>query len=215
MLSEKEFEIVYLRNLDIISKYLNPEMVKIMAVHDPSYAREGFDLVQYYKTEWKEFYQAYKVVYNSIGEYGSVCDCGGLLGVFALVLSDLGYEVSIVEALKYYDEIFDDLYEMLKERKVKIIDYDLFDTESVLDDTCGAFDLVSAMAIVEHYPYSLKRFMENLKRLCTGGGIFTFLRPILQHFIKGYFSFCVELLRMRQLKKYMFLKYRLRVIITK
>ena len=58
--------------------------------------------MKYYKIEWRKYYVAYKVVFNTIGEKGNICDCGGFLGVFALVMAEIGYDVCIIEDLKYY-----------------------------------------------------------------------------------------------------------------
>lgn len=166
MVGEQEFKEIYLNNLEKISTFVNEKMLQGMSSNDKGYTR--LDLMTYYKIEWKKYFHAYRIILGNMGEGGgerTLCDCGGLLGIFALTMADLGFEVSIVEALKYYNDSFDELYTFLRSRQVRIIDWDMFDTEKMIDCQGNTYDCVCAMDVIEHYPYSLKYYMENLKSL--------------------------------------------------
>lgn len=47
----------------------------------------------------------------------------------------------------------------------------MFDTESYVEDSVQ-YDIVFSMAVIEHYPYSHKRYFENLFRLAGKGMIY-------------------------------------------
>lgn len=172
MLNEIEFRKVYLRCLSYIERYMNSNLIKMMARNNPGYGRQGFDLMKYYKIEWREYYAAYKVVFYTLGEKGKVCDCGGFLGVFALVMAEIGYDVCIIEALKYYGNELDELYSFMKKKKISIIDFDMFDENEYFERDKYSFDMVCSMAVIEHYPYTLKHYFNNLKILGKNGYIY-------------------------------------------
>lgn len=111
MVSEEKFREIYFKNLSTIASYFTESMFKGMMVHDLSYGR--IDLKKYYEIEWKKYYESYCIIASHVPEGGTICDCGGFLGVFAVTMADLGYKVSIVEALKYYDDVFDELYSFM------------------------------------------------------------------------------------------------------
>ena len=54
---------------------------------------------------------------------------------------------------------------------VEFIDFDMFDTSSYVDDSIK-YDVVFSMAVIEHYPYSHRRYFENLLRLAGDGKIY-------------------------------------------
>jgi 2-polyprenyl-3-methyl-5-hydroxy-6-metoxy-1,4-benzoquinol methylase len=74
-----------------------------------------------------------------------------------MTLKSLGFEVSLTETLKYYGSSFDALFQLIRGRGVTIIDYDPFGSAP----SPGQFDVVTVMAVLEHYPHSLRTFMEN------------------------------------------------------
>lgn len=172
MLNKKEFKKIYFNCLKWVANYINSNLIKVFARNNPGYGRNGFNLIKYYQIEWEEYYQAYKVVYKTIGKKGKICDCGGFLGIFALVMSEIGYKVSIVEAMKYYDDVLDGLYEFMRQKGIDIIDFDMFETEEGFESREYSFDMVCSMAVIEHYPYSLKHYIDNMKILGKKGYLY-------------------------------------------
>lgn len=165
IINEAAFEKIYMEYLTYLSRYINDDLQQRIARNNNGFA--GFDLIGYYRREWKKYFFAYQCIARNI-KGKTICDCGGFLGVFAYVLVRFGYQVSIIEALKYYDNVFDPLYDFLKENSIKVIDCDMFDRNGISEDLAGKFDLVCAMDVIEHYPHSLKYFIGNMKFLAGG-----------------------------------------------
>jgi len=136
-------------------------MQDTLAQHCRSWSSDSFDFRQYLKQSAKRFYLAYQQLGNR-PDASSVCDVGGFWGVFAITLTELGYQVTMTEALQYYDGCFDSLFAAIRASGVSILDCDMFAPETQLEDQ---FDFVSIMAVMEHYPHSLKSFMNNIAAL--------------------------------------------------
>jgi SAM-dependent methyltransferase len=84
------------------------------------------------------------------------------------VLRDLGYTVAMTEARGYYSRAFDPLFAFVASRGVEIADYDPFEANAALPTR---FDAVTVLAVLEHYPHSLKRFMANVRGMIAERGI--------------------------------------------
>jgi 2-polyprenyl-3-methyl-5-hydroxy-6-metoxy-1,4-benzoquinol methylase len=85
-------------------------------------------------------------------------DIGGFWGVFPTTLADLGMNVNMTEAKKYYDSSFNQIFEFIEGKNVVIHDIDPFE-----ENLSGSYDFISVMAVLEHIPFSLKYFMSNVK----------------------------------------------------
>lgn len=167
MIAFKEFERIYNQAVNMAFQYWTPEMQKEIAMHNISWNPEKFDFSNYLNRSSIRFYKAYR----SFAEKGfkqSICDIGGFWGVWPMTLKYLGFEnVAMTESLKYYSKAFDALFKLISENGVKIIDVDLFDSENKLSSN---FDVITVMAVLEHYPYSLKLFIENIKSILKSDG---------------------------------------------
>lgn len=181
MLKEEEFKDIFIKNLNEIQKLSTKQVLNNISKHNIGYVRNGFNLFKYYRKCYRDYYLAYKIAYNSIGYNGKICDVGGFLGVFSATMSDIGYQVSMIEAMKYYslENGFGDIYRYIREKNVNIIDADIFDKNFKFNmNKKEEFDIIYSIAIIEHYPYSLKNFFNNLKKLkkcrnkAKGGGIY-------------------------------------------
>jgi 2-polyprenyl-3-methyl-5-hydroxy-6-metoxy-1,4-benzoquinol methylase len=73
----------------------------------------------------------------------------------------------MTEALQYYDKAFDPLFEHIRKQGVNILDYDPFEQAPPFVEK---FDFVSVMAVLEHYPHSLRQFMANASALAKKNG---------------------------------------------
>lgn len=150
----KEFEKIYKKHLLLLNKFWNAEMQAKIAKHNIGWA-EPYSFSAYLELSVKRFYLAYLEIPKTTK---TCCDIGGFWGIYPLVLKELGYQVTMTEALKYYDESFDDIFKYVSSNGVEIIDIDPFETELK-----RKFDYISVMAVLEHIPYSLKFFMNNMK----------------------------------------------------
>ena len=165
-LTFNEFNNVYSDVVEAVLKYWTPQMQEELSKHNIGWANGSIDFRQYLKCSAIRFYKAYLAFECEGG--GSLCDIGGFWGVFTITLKKLGVEdVCMTESLQYYSNAFDDLFGYIRERGVTIIDFDPFSEYEVLT---GKFDMITAMAVIEHYPHSLKIFMFNLKAILKENG---------------------------------------------
>lgn len=96
---------------------------------------------------------------------GRICDVGGFFGAFPLTLARLGHDVSMTEALCYYSEAFQPLFDYLRQEGVKVIDWDPF--QKPLGTEHGRFDTVTLMAVLEHYPHSPELLMRHVRGIMS------------------------------------------------
>ena len=110
-----------------------------------------------------------------------MCDVGGFWGVWPVTARKLGFEVAMTETLRFYGESFTPLFEQIEKSGVTIFEYDPFESGSVLP---RQFDLVTVMAVLEHYPHSLKTLIENIKRMVAEDGRLYFEAPNIAYWPK-------------------------------
>lgn len=161
-----EFRELYDAELVNVLGYLTPEMQNMISKHNYGWSPGELDFATYLKASVRRFYVAYENICEI--QATSVCDVGGFWGIFPIVLNRLGVKsVAMTEALKYYDSAFDGLFNYIRSKGVEIIDVDpFFPNENALP----TFDFVSALAVIEHYPHSLKIFMDNFKKFMNQNG---------------------------------------------
>lgn len=157
VLAFKDFDKVYKDSVLQIYKQWTPQMQTDIARHCHGWRPGKFDFRTYLEASSVRFYKAYCAFAE--GNCSSVCDVGGFWGVFPLTLKRLGYDVTMTEALKYFSDSFNGLFEHITSNGVKIVDYDPFGTDL---PPLGGFDAITIMAVLEHYPHSLKAFMKNI-----------------------------------------------------
>lgn len=164
-LSFAEFNKVYLGSLDEIWPHWNETMQAEIARHCIAWSPDRMDFREYLQASSIRFYKAYCALVDS--GCGSVCDVGGFWGVWPITAKKLGFDVAMTEAMKYYGDSFDPLFDVIRANGVEIFDHDPFSPEASIDKH---FEFVTVMAVLEHYPHSLRTFIENVKRMTTGNG---------------------------------------------
>jgi len=159
-----EFDKIYQRNVDAVLEHWTVEMQRQIAVHCYGWSPGQFDFTRYLRNSTIRFYRALQ----AFSGYGDrVADIGGFWGVFPMTLQDIGYMATMTESLKYYGASFDPIFDLVRRRGVEIYDYDPFDDGPPLEKQ---FDIITVMAVIEHYPHSLRKFMDNILRSITDNG---------------------------------------------
>lgn len=160
------FEASYAARLSSVGAYWSPEMQEEIASHCAGWHPSRFDFRTYLKRSALRYYRAYRTLLREGVQ--SVCDVGGMWGLFPLVLQDLGFAATMTEARGYYSQAFDPLFSAIEREGVAVVDYDPFAADARLGET---FDAVTVMAVLEHYPHSLRVFMTNVRSLMADRGL--------------------------------------------
>ncbi len=168
-ISRAEFKQIYLKSVEDILSMWTPQMQDEFSRHCVNWSRDRFDFEVYLKHSEIRYWTAYQKNCRGM-EIKSWCDTGGFFGAFPLALKRLGLDVTMTEALKYYSESFSPLFKYLQGEGVNVVDCDPFE-ENASEIFKGAkFDVVSAMAVLEHYPHSVRRFMDFLRSIVSIDG---------------------------------------------
>ena len=180
ILSFKDFSKVYLEALEFSYRHWTPEMQREIARHWYGANPPTFTFKPYLRASALRYYYAYRTMLP-YGEGAEICDVGGLWGVFPITLKALGYKVTMTESLQYYSSAFMPLFEQVTRLGVNIIDYDPFKRGEVVP---GRFDIITVMAVLEHYPHSLKDFTTNILAMLNPYGKIYFEVPNIAYWPK-------------------------------
>lgn len=164
VLGFKEFAGLYREELQQVWARWTPEMQSGIARHCRAWSPGRFDFRGYLEASVRRYHIAYRAF---AGEpLRTVCDVGGFWGIFPATLARIGYQVTITESLRYYGDSFNALFDHLRARGVRVVDYDPF---SPSPPPLTA-ELVTVMAVLEHYPHSLRRFMSHITAMMAPEG---------------------------------------------
>lgn len=161
-----QFQTIYQAAVSEIYSFWTADMQAAISRHCVGWSRERFDFQNYLKASVTRCYVAYERLAR-LQRGARICDVGGYWGVFPIILRRIGYEVAMTEALEYYGECFTPLFEFIRHEGVHVIDFDPFQPEQIPP---SGFEAVTAMAVMEHYPHSLRIFLENLKAMVRPRG---------------------------------------------
>ncbi|MFN0277988.1 MAG: methyltransferase domain-containing protein [Pyrinomonadaceae bacterium] len=178
-LSFVEFDTVYQSSVAEIWPHWNETMQAEIARHCVAWSPGRMDFLSYLQLSSIRFYNAYCALIETGSK--SLCDVGGYWGVWPVTARKLGFDVAMTETLKFYGESFTPLFDHLQQSGVQIADYDPFTRDAEMP---RRFDLVTVMAILEHYPHSLKTLIENVKNLTTEKGHLYFEAPNIAYWPK-------------------------------
>jgi len=160
------FSQIYQETVDQIYDYWSYDMQTEMSRHCFSWRPERFDFKTYLKASSIRYYNAYRS-FSERTTYRSLCDIGGFWGVFAITMKRLGTDVCMTESLKYYGAAFTNLFNYISNQGVHIINYDPFQA----NPPPSKYDFVTLMAVLEHYPHSLRVLMNNLSSMMESEGL--------------------------------------------
>lgn len=166
VVSRQKFRQTYLRSAEDVLRFWTPEMQTEISRHNVGWRKERTDFKGYLRNSELRYWIAFDMVSRN-GVINTWCDIGGFFGAYPLTLRRLGVAVAMTEALRYYSDSFSPLFAYLRQEGVEIIDHDPFEQDAW--DGRG-FDVVSAMAVLEHYPHSPKRFLEFMRSIVAPTG---------------------------------------------
>lgn len=178
MITKTDFKRIYTEAVQQSLKYWTPEIQKEISLHNIGWSPEKTNTKEYLECSWTRYWKVVETLIESNKK--SVCDIGGFWGAFPIALKELGFQVSMTEALKYYSDSFTPLFDHIRSNGVVIHDYDPFEEKPTLQQ----FDAVTVMAVLEHYPHSLSFFMDNIKSLMNEKGLLFIDVPNIAYFSK-------------------------------
>lgn len=166
IISREQFRQTYLRSVEDVMRFWTPEMQTEISRNNAGWKNGRTDFGGYLRYSELRYWTAFDMLTRN-GMINTWCDIGGFFGAYPLTLRRLGVAAAMTEALKYYSDSFSPLFAYLRQEGVEIIDHDPFDNVAL-----GGrhFDVVSAMAVLEHYPHSQKRFMEFMRSIVVQTG---------------------------------------------
>ncbi len=162
----QQFDAIYQQSVEIVFAHWTEQMQVELAEHCHAWGPGIHDFRNYLEVSSIRFYKAYSA-FADRGNKQSVCDVGGFWGVFPLTLKKLGFDVAMTESLQYYGDSFSSLFKCIRDHGVTIFDYDPFEPTASMP---SRFDVITVMAVLEHYPHSLKTFMKNIRSLLKPDG---------------------------------------------
>lgn len=165
-LSFQAFDLIYQESVRVVFEYWTEQMQIELAAHCHAWRPGLSDFNNYLQVSSIRFYKAYRAIAKFGGDL-RICDVGGFWGVFPLTMTKLGYQVAMTESLQYFGDSFNGLFKCIKDHGVTIFDFDPFEPGASISES---FDFVTVMAVLEHYPHSLKTFMGNALSLMKPDG---------------------------------------------
>lgn len=166
IVDREQFRKTYLNSVNDVLRFWTPSMQSEISRHNVGWRVERTDFGGYLRHSELRYWVAFDLVRRT-GPFASYCDVGGFFGAYPLTLRRLGIEVAMTEALGYYSDSFSPLFAYLRQEGVEIIDHDPFEQEPFVG---RHFDVVSAMAVLEHYPHSQRRFLEFMRAIAAPNG---------------------------------------------
>jgi 2-polyprenyl-3-methyl-5-hydroxy-6-metoxy-1,4-benzoquinol methylase len=161
-ISFQEFDAIYQRQVDLVTPLWSAQMQEEIAKHNRGWAAP-YDFINYLRRSNLRYYE---LIQDLPDGAKTVCDVGGFWGVLPLALTEMGFQVTMTEAKKYYSGSFDPLFQLIESKGVRILDMDPFEDTFASNEK---FDFVCIMAVLEHYPHSLKFFLNNVHGILNKG----------------------------------------------
>jgi SAM-dependent methyltransferase len=165
-----DFRRAYRRAVEDVLPYFDRERLKKVAAHNPGWGPDRHDIRAYLRASEQRYVHALGLIDESDGavvERSRILDVGGFFAAFPLALARLGCPVTLSEKYAYYYGAFDDLRGMLEHEGVQVWDEDLTEPMPPRDER---FDVILAMAIIEHLHSTPKPLMDNVTRLLSDSG---------------------------------------------
>lgn len=178
-LTFRDFDAIYQSSVDEIWPFWSEAMQAEIARHCIAWSPGHTDFLDYLRLSAIRFFKAYESLAASGSK--SVCDVGGFWGVWPMTAKRIGFDVAMTESFRFYGNSFEPLFGQIAAAGVDLFDYDPFSSEPALRRT---FDFVTVMALIEHYPHSLRRLVENLKQLTGPKGQIFFEVPNIAYWPK-------------------------------
>jgi 2-polyprenyl-3-methyl-5-hydroxy-6-metoxy-1,4-benzoquinol methylase len=172
VIAPSAFSQAYRDTVREILPFLTPNRLEVIGRHNPGWKPERFDVSAYLETSEVRYAAALDLFRRhggrAVREPLRFLDVGGFMGALPLALARLGAQVTLAEKYDYYGGAFDDLRAHLEQEGVEVWDVDL--SEPLDSAPADRFDLIAAMAVLEHLPSSPRPLLLNARALLDDSG---------------------------------------------
>jgi SAM-dependent methyltransferase len=178
LLDIETFRRAYRQAVDEVLPFLTDERLAVVARHNPGWRPGAFDFASYLRASEVRYVAALESYArhggaDAAGDAGatgglSTLEVGGFMAAFPLALARMGARAALSEKYGYYYGAFDELRGYVADQGVEVWDLDL--TEPVGPLPRERFDLITALAILEHLPHSPRVMLEQCRDLLAPTG---------------------------------------------
>jgi 2-polyprenyl-3-methyl-5-hydroxy-6-metoxy-1,4-benzoquinol methylase len=142
-----------------------------IAKHNYGYIRYAANPVEFFVDgEFTRFCQTVNYVYLNIPVGSAILDIGFFIPVVPIALAKLGYELSAVEKLSFYNGALDELLSLAQQKyNIQVMDFAITgDDTSFLHQK---YDLVLLLAVLEHLNGTPKYLLKKLRNFLKSNGM--------------------------------------------
>jgi len=168
------FRRAYRQAVADVMPFLTADRLAVVARHNPGWDPSSFNPEEYLRNSETRYVTALETFARNGGsaEGGQlrVLEVGGFMAAFPIALARVGVRTTLSEEYDYYYGAFDPLRDYAAAEGVEIWALDL--TEPLEELPAGRFDLVTAMAILEHLAHSPRTLLHNCRDLLADSGRF-------------------------------------------
>jgi SAM-dependent methyltransferase len=153
------------------------------SLRDFQHAVEAADIFGLHRSDTPEW-PRYKMTLEAARLHGggTLVDLGGYFGVIAHAITQLGYEAHVVDSYGPLGDAHPGLENWWDRSGITVHDIDLQAAELHLPFADDSVDLVTLLAVIEHFPNSPRLVLEEARRILKPGGLFIVDTPNAGYF---------------------------------
>src|SRR5438309_1902256 len=146
---------------------VNPLIEKLPSPQQFSVTNRAFQVepLSLASSEWRRFLPAFVEVRQRrlMQENVQMLDLGALFGVFPLLCTQLGVQVTVVDDHSFYGEQMQSFRQLWELQGIRFLNLNLVGESLPFRDQ--SFDIVTLLAVVEHLPHSHKNVLKQIHRV--------------------------------------------------
>jgi len=141
-----------------------------LSKHNRGYLRYSENpLMNFIDAELVRYIHTVNYIYSSSAKSVEILDVGFFIPVLPIALSKLGFKVSAVEKLSYYEGALDEILTFVREKySIKVLDFNLFGDNPFY--TQQKYDVVLLLAILEHLNGTPRHLLYKVRQILRADG---------------------------------------------
>lgn len=152
-----------------LKPYLQKLDFEKISKHNKGYLKYSLDPAKYFiDMEFLRYANTILYISNNFSIGSDILDFGFFIPVIPIILSKLGYHVTSIEKLSYYDGCLNELINFAKKYSIEVVDFDLIKSATI--QIKKKFSLVLLQAVLEHLNGSPKVLLQKIKSFLNADG---------------------------------------------